>query len=92
MAPVVKRLVYKLGRRHRDGKRCEADVREATARWRTHMGQADMRCDLSALYKVGEHHFCARHAGDYLVKLLLVGDEFVTGSPRPDQPASAKGK
>ena len=100
-APVVKRLVYKLGRRAYDGKRCEAQVRESTARWRTHRG-ADTQCDLSALYlidttskhtgKVLSHHFCARHAGDHLIKTLIVGEQLVERSTRADQSALTKFK
>lgn len=80
-APVVKRLVFRLGKRHRDSKRCEAQVAEATARWRNYAGK-DYRCELSALYIVDGHYFCKRHAGDHLLDKLCVGDELVDGSTR----------
>lgn len=74
--PIVKRLFYQLGRRSRDGVRCEAAVAETTARWRIHRG-SDIRCDLHALFSVDGNFFCKRHAGDYLLKHLCVGDALV---------------
>jgi hypothetical protein len=67
----VLNIVYKPGKpwNHR---RCEAQVQEQTARWRTHIGK-DFRCELGALYKIQDSFFCKRHAGDYLIKHYLSG-------------------
>lgn len=73
---VVKRLVYGLGCRYLDHIRCEADVSEATARWRN-MASKDYRCELGALFTVDGKRFCKRHTGDYLIKMLHKGDELV---------------
>mgnify|MGYP001601435457 CR=1 FL=1 len=92
--PTVKRLVYGLGEYpSKDGKRCQANVLEATARWRTQAGK-DYRCELTALYVVNGHHFCKRHAGNYLLRILWLGEELplVERPTRPNKPANAKGK
>lgn len=73
----VQRLKYKLGQRARGGlKRCEANVLEATARWRTQLGK-DYRCELDALYYLDGKYLCKRHAGDYLVTKYLGADKLV---------------
>lgn len=56
--------------------RCEAEVADSTARWRTHAGK-DFRCELSALYRVNGKCYCKRHAGDACLALLTVADAYV---------------
>lgn len=89
--PIVKRLVFKLGRRTRDSRRCHANVGEFTARWREFAGK-DNRCELGAMYVVNGELLCKRHAGDRLITLLVTGDQLVEPSQcQPEQPARTKG-
>lgn len=76
--PVVKHLRYKPGFRYLHFKRCEAEVHESTARWRT-FANKDTRCELGSLFEVDGHAFCKRHAGDYLIQALVSGEIMVAG-------------
>lgn len=56
--------------------RCEALVKESTARWRTFAGKDD-RCELGARYSVNGRKLCARHAGEECIRLLVKGEEII---------------
>jgi hypothetical protein len=79
--PTVKRIVFELGQRSFARVMCEANVEEATARWRNILGQG-YQCSREAQFQVDGVCLCKTHAGARLIKTLLKGEVLVARSPR----------